>query len=384
MRNSVVRIALFAALASLATAQAPEIIHYTFDSGDASNTATGTVGDGTVTASITFGASANCGSGMSAVSGGSSQLDSNWAMDLGTGDWTVGMHLNHIDSSTGTQYFFGSQASGGFRCFSGGVAGVNGIMLRTLMGGDVTIAGGAPIGSSHVVWVHDSSVPEVRGYLDGVLQLTVPQTSPGSGLVSATADFKVMTYTTPMRSGNSMDDFRFYRRAISDAEVAAWAQCAGGGTGTPFCSPGGTNSTGTPAFLSGTFGSGVGSDLHLEVTGGPPGQLVYILAGNEATSGVAISNGTFCLIGTATAQTYPFSVAGTDMNSISGFDATGTMANASGTSTTGFGFDVPSTLPGIVPITIMAGDTWHFQSWYRDTQAGVGQSNFSNGLSVTF
>jgi hypothetical protein len=32
----------------------------------------------------------------------------------------------------------------------------------------------------------------------------------------------------------------------------------------------------------------------------------------------------------------------------------------------------------------MAGDTWHFQGWYRDTPAGSGQSNFTNGLSVTF
>jgi hypothetical protein len=257
-------------------------------------------------------------------------------------------------------------------------------MLRTLMGGDVTIAGGAPMGTSHVVWVHDSSVPEVRGYLDGVLQQTVPQISPGTGIVSTAADFQVMNYTSPMRLGNAMDDFRFYRRAITDAEVMAWAQCGGGGTGTTFCDPASSNSTGTPALLTGALGSGVGSDLHLELTGGPPGQLAFVLVGTEGTIGMPISNGQFCLVGTATAQFYNYSVAGTDMNSIGGFDATGTMFNASMTSTTGFGFDVPNTIPDSVPIPIMAGDTWHFQCWYRDTVAGVGSSNFSNGLSVTF
>jgi hypothetical protein len=193
-----------------------------------------------------------------------------------------------------------------------------------------------------------------------------------------------MNYTSPMRLGNAMDDFRFYRRAITDAEVMAWAQCGGGGTGTTFCDPASSNSTGTPALLTGALGSGVGSDLHLELTGGPPGQLAFVLVGTEGTIGMPISNGQFCLVGTATAQFYNYSVAGTDMNSIGGFDATGTMFNASMTSTTGFGFDVPNTIPDSVPIPIMAGDTWHFQCWYRDTVAGVGSSNFSNGLSVTF
>ena len=100
--------------------------------------------------------------------------------------------------------------------------------------------------------------------------------------------------------------------------------------------------------------------------------------------GIPVSNGQFCLVGTPTAQFFRYNVAGTTMNSIGGFDATGTMINAAGTSTTGFGFDVPSTIPDSVPVAIMAGDTWHFQGWYRDTPAGAGSSNFTNGLSVTF
>ncbi len=151
-----------------------------------------------------------------------------------------------------------------------------------------------------------------------------------------------------------------------------------------FCDPAANNSTGARAVLAGTWGSGSGSGFHLEITGGVPGQLAYLLAGNEATVGIPVSNGLFCLAGTPTAQFFRFNVAGTDMNSIGGFDATGTMINAAGTSTTGFGFDVPSTIPAGPAITIMAGDTWHFQGWYRDAPAGVGMSNFTNGLSATF
>ncbi len=170
---------------------------------------------------------------------------------------------------------------------------------------------------------------------------------------------------------------------FTDSYIIEW-DGGGGGAGVSFCDPAQNNSTGAPADLAGTWGSGVGSDLHLEITSGVPGQLAYMLVGNEATSGISVSNGQFCLVGTSTAQFFRYNVGGTDMNSIGGFDASGTMINSMGTSTTGFGFDVPNTIPASPLITIMAGDTWHFQGWYRDTPAGAGTSNFTNGLSVTF
>jgi formylglycine-generating enzyme required for sulfatase activity len=153
--------------------------------------------------------------------------------------------------------------------------------------------------------------------------------------------------------------------------------------GTSFCSPT-NNSTGASALLVGTAGSGVGSNLHLGVTQGVPNEIGYFLAGNEATAGVMISNGVLCLVGTGSAALYRYNVAGGDSSSVGLFDANGVLQNLVGTSTTGLGFDVPGTIPSGVPITIMSGDTWHFQLWHRDTPAGGGTSNFSNGLSVTF
>ncbi len=136
--------------------------------------------------------------------------------------------------------------------------------------------------------------------------------------------------------------------------------------------------------MTGAVGNGAGSNLHLEVTQGVPGEIGYFLVGNEATAGVATSNGLFCLIGTGTAAFYRYNVSGGGSNSVGLFDATGVLQNLVGTSTVGSGFDVPSTVPGSAPITIMSGDTWHFQLWHRDSSAGQGTSNFSNGLSVTF
>jgi hypothetical protein len=152
--------------------------------------------------------------------------------------------------------------------------------------------------------------------------------------------------------------------------------------GTVFCEPVAANSTGVPAVLTGRFNPGVGSGVHLDVADGVPGYLIYFLLGNEPTAPTPISNGWFCLGGTD--PFFRYKVAGTPMNSIGYFDASGVMVNASGTSTTGLGFDVPSTIPTANPDAIMAGDTWHFQGWYRDTPAGVGTSKFTNGLSVTF
>ncbi|MDF1837585.1 MAG: hypothetical protein P1V35_06950 [Planctomycetota bacterium] len=167
---------------------------------------------------------------------------------------------------------------------------------------------------------------------------------------------------------------------ISSAFAAAFATGAmAQSVGTQFCTPS-NNSAGTSALLTGVAGTGVGSDLRLQVAQGVPGEVGYFLAGNEATGGVALHNGMFCLVGTGTAQVYRYNVAGSPFNSIGRFDASGELENLMGTSTTGIGFDVPAAIPSHVPITIMDGDTWHFQFWHRDS----GGSNFSNGLSVTF
>ncbi|MDF1839580.1 MAG: SUMF1/EgtB/PvdO family nonheme iron enzyme [Planctomycetota bacterium] len=144
------------------------------------------------------------------------------------------------------------------------------------------------------------------------------------------------------------------------------------------------NSTGVSASLSATFGSGIGSNLHLEVVDGVPNEYGYFLAGGEATPGVVISNGLLCLTGTPSATVYRYNVSGTEWNSLGRFDAAGVMQNLGGTSSLGSGFDVPSTIPDTIPILITAGDTWYFQYWHRDTPAGLGSSNFSTGLAVTF
>jgi formylglycine-generating enzyme required for sulfatase activity len=177
-----------------------------------------------------------------------------------------------------------------------------------------------------------------------------------------------------------MSKLRFLLPILAVAlACSAYAQ----NVGTTFCNPT-NNSTGNYAILTGTAGSGVGSNLHIEVTQGVPNQIGYLLVGNENLTSIAISNGLLCMTGTPAARVYRFNVVGGNSNSIGFFDANGVLQNLAGTSTTGTGFDVPNTIPNTVPISIMSGDTWHFQLWHRDTPAAQGSSNFSEGLSVTF
>jgi hypothetical protein len=144
------------------------------------------------------------------------------------------------------------------------------------------------------------------------------------------------------------------------------------------------NSTGVPAVLTGTFATPDRWDLHLEVTQGVPSEFAYMLTGPLATSGIMLSNGRLCLVGAPGARIYRYNVAGGEWNSLGRFDAAGVLQNLVGTSSTGSGYDVPLTVPDSVPVTIMSGDNWNFQLWHRDTPAGNGSSNFSNGLSVVF
>ena len=152
-------------------------------------------------------------------------------------------------------------------------------------------------------------------------------------------------------------------------------------TGTSFCDPASSNSTGSDVVVTGYMGTGVGSGLHLEANGGPDAEVGYFLVGTGfADPGLVISNGTLCL----DTALFRYNITGTSGNSIGVFDASGQLQNLPGTATSGTGYDVPSDVPDTVPIPIMAGDTYHFQLWYRDTPAGAGTSNFSTGLSVTF
>ncbi len=155
-----------------------------------------------------------------------------------------------------------------------------------------------------------------------------------------------------------------------------------------FCYPASVNSTGNPVTIWGNFGTGVGSDLRLYATDGPDTEFGYFLVGTapETANPLPISNGFLCLSTTGGNAFGRYNVNGSPLNSIGVFDASGDLVNAVGTSTDANmeGYDVPSTIPLGANPTIMSGETWYFQLWYRDGATGTGNSNLSNGLAVLF
>ncbi|MEZ5973961.1 MAG: hypothetical protein R3E96_03695 [Planctomycetota bacterium] len=145
------------------------------------------------------------------------------------------------------------------------------------------------------------------------------------------------------------------------------------------------NSTGNPVVVSGLV-SPVGSGLHLDAVGGPIGDFRYFLVGDTANASnpVVLGDGLLCLDVAGGGILGRYNVVGGALNSIGVFDGDGRLVNAAGTSLAGVGYDVPAVLPLPGSPAITAGSTWHFQLWYRDSGAGAGHSNLSNGLSVGF
>ncbi|MEM1451341.1 MAG: LamG-like jellyroll fold domain-containing protein [Planctomycetota bacterium] len=360
------------ATASAAVAQAPEIMWFQFDGGTAANLAAPGYGAAATTIDVGFPTATTCGgNGLAAEAlSSSTEIATNWTVDLGTSDWTVGMMIDLNPAGNGFQYFFGSSSASSFRCFGNGAAGQDGIMLRS-PGGDITIPGATALGApKHIVFVYDSSVPEIRGYIDGVLQVTQPQSSL-LDLNGTAADFYVMRYTSGMLAGNLMDEFRFYRRALGVGEIASWGVCAGGNgpIGNAYCAAV-PNSTGVPTSLTATGSDfAAANSVLLEVADLPQGAWAVFLAGDSAgnTPGFLGSSGTYCLSGVIGRHLGP-----------------GQVQNSGATGEVSLQADLTQMPQGNGTLSVMAGETWHFQVWHRDAVGGAATSNFSNGLEITF
>ncbi len=166
---------------------------------------------------------------------------------------------------------------------------------------------------------------------------------------------------------------------VSDGLLGCIISAAG--VGTKFCDPADPNSTGASTDLSGSMSAPGGTGLNLQAQSGPPGNFGYFLIGSGSSDpGIPLGQGHLCLSTGGGNQIGRYNVTGTFWNSVGQFSPSGTLLNVAGTSSTGVGFDVPTAIPSIGGM-ISAGQTWNFQLWHREA---AGQSNFSNGLTVTF
>jgi hypothetical protein len=157
------------------------------------------------------------------------------------------------------------------------------------------------------------------------------------------------------------------------------------------CDPASNHMGGTYAKLdNSSFGSGVGSGLHLAGHDGPALQWGFFLVSAGGSGNLPVNSGVLCLdsptarynVQAATNQGLPA------LNSICRFDASGNLENFAGTGVSGgnYGFDVPVALPfSPAGQSIQSGETWYFQLWFRDHIVTPGDSsNFTNMVCATF
>jgi PKD repeat protein len=193
-------------------------------------------------------------------------VSSGWPLDARnmTIMWWHKIGAAGIASTNPFAYAWGG-ASGNMRCFFAGAAGVNNVTYRGVLTTNFNNISDLRTGKTDV-WQHLALVvDDVNGvmhwYLDGLLDNTLNFT-PGTHLATATG-FHVGrwgTSTSTYSRWYSMDDFRFYGRALSAAEVAAAmaSESPSAGTfGTGCAGPGGvpriSSSGGAPSIGNGTF-----------------------------------------------------------------------------------------------------------------------------------
>ncbi|MEM8710758.1 MAG: hypothetical protein AAGG01_07375, partial [Planctomycetota bacterium] len=144
-------------------------------------------------------------------------------------------------------------------------------------------------------------------------------------------------------------------------------ECDPNAVGSIYCSPAAANSTGVPGTLTAQGSSAVAdNDLTLFAAGLPTQSLGYFLVSpNEANvPNAGGSSGTLCL--------------GLPLGRYAG-----NVINSGSTGEYQMTVDLTSVPQPTGSVAAVAGETWRFQAWYRDSFLGVPTSNFTSGLAVT-
>lgn len=220
-------LALFA-IQNLMSQNVPELLYYRFENkvgATTPNFASPGAGNNPVTLlGHSFGNAGQFDSCLVGTGGNgfTNYLNTGWGPNLGTGNWTISLWLNNISEITpgSAVYLFGDSTAGQFRCFYGGAAMENNILLRGNSFADVLVSNVMP-GPTVVHFVYNGT--NIIVYKNGVLFNSFPRT----GIVlSGAGPFKVggygkITGSNSINNGGRIDEFRFYNRALDGAEIAA-------------------------------------------------------------------------------------------------------------------------------------------------------------------
>lgn len=215
------------------------------------------------------------------------------------------------------------------------------------VGGDRVAAVASALGVDFVQWIGPEGEDQGRQDLSGLAASSLLS-------LSATADAR----------GNVQLAFRDSFSAAVAAKVVF-----GGEQGAPGCSQPTPNSTGAFGRLE-ALGSGVARDdnLTLRASDLPANQTTLFLnaLGHGSLPGVSGGAGTLCL--------------GASLSRYLGPDQV-RLADQDGEAV--LQLDLRRTPSGAALVQVLAGETWYFQAWHRDT-AAFGGSHMTNSISVAF
>jgi len=235
----------------------------------------------------------------------------------------------------------------------------------------------------HVAGVVDRGASEIRAYVNGALQATIPfndttTNTPMTGNVFPTIDLQIGAINGGTNVGQcqsaGLDDLAFYTGVLSAADITGLADATlspldfASGVSN-YCGPAPANSSGASGSITAT-GSLDPTDNNLTVTASSLPNNQFGIFVTSMTQGFipgagGTSNGNICLGGVVGRFTSPSQILGTG--------TTGSFSLA---------IDLTAIPQANGTVTVMSGETWNFQAWHRDS-VGLG-SNFTNGVSVSF
>ena len=217
-------VASFVALNASAAILLPELMYFKLDESVGSTTTTNTASSpvGTITpalSDLTLRTGGFSGSNaLGGVSGNGSYINTGWsATQLNTSDWTLAFWTGPDSSGTTLSYFFGDSSS--FRGFTNGVAGADGFILRGGGINDTLITGMSASTDNHIAFVRDSTLDVIRGYLNGVLNVTINQPDDFVFGNNFSIGGRGPGFGTALQADVWMDEFQLYSRALDGAGV---------------------------------------------------------------------------------------------------------------------------------------------------------------------
>ena len=211
-------IAIFLFTMNLWSQCPPEVLYYKFQ--DNMNSATrnfGIPGMGSQMAQVLgniIGTGGEFDSCMVGIGGVNNYVNTGWATNIGLGNWTISFWVNNLADNNPT-YIFGDPSIN-FRCFYGGAAGNQNILLRGNFT-DVLINNVMP-GPTVIHIVYNGT--SIKIYRNGILQSTNIR---AAIILSGAGPFEVggMENHNCLNSGGLMDEFRFYNRALTQTEISS-------------------------------------------------------------------------------------------------------------------------------------------------------------------